>query len=274
MKNRFREQGNPRARLLRKQNDKQPMSNAIITSLLSLLRRTIPWLSLRGRRLPHDHADLTREGDRPSRLSPAPVFAGPDGNLSHASAPLTQASETLSDPCPPPDRTMLLWLSRCFLFVSLLLPGSNMASHCSGACYAATNTLITLHFFRRCYESGKPSSGMVKCFSRQLRSVALIRFIHASRSAAPPGRLKRFRHDHHSGKKKRSQVRPPFRADPEPEQPVRASPAEPSLFSPDTLLRQHPLPLSSPCTGRQYQETPSGVSPPLNMPATSTGCVP
>ncbi|MEJ1267136.1 hypothetical protein WDV93_05495 [Pantoea ananatis] len=41
---------------------------------------------------------------------------------------------------------------RCLLFVSLLLPGSNMISSCSGACYAATNTLITLHFFRRCYE--------------------------------------------------------------------------------------------------------------------------
>ena len=142
-----------------------------------------------------------------------------------------------------PGRPASLWLSRVFLLISLLLPGSGMVSPCSGACYAETNTLITLHFFRRCYESGKPSSGMVKCFSRQLRTVALIRFIHASRNAAPPGKLKRFHYAHHAGK---NSVRPPFRAD-SGEAPTPVSTSTSPLFQPDTLLRQRPAQPLPPC---------------------------
>lgn len=251
------------------------MSNAIITSLTSFLRRKRLQRLVRCRHLRHKHA---RADDHALCTVPASVLPGTDGNRLNATGPLTQPALSLNDASAVPtltsDRTMLLWLSRCFLFVSLLLPGSNMASPCSGACYAATNTLITLHFFRRCYESGKPSSGMVKCFSRQLRSVALIRFIHASRNAAPPGRLKRFHHGHHAGKTKRNSVRPPFRAAPEPEHSSPASTAEPSLFSPDTLLRQHKVQSLSPCNGPRDNPDPPVMIPPQNALTASAGCMP
>ncbi len=141
-----------------------------------------------------------------------------------------------------PGRPASLWLSRVFLLISLLLPGSGMVSPCSGACYAATNTLITLHFFRHCYESGKPSSGMVKCFSRQLRTVALIRFIHASRNAAPPGKLKRFHYAHHAGKSPsgRHSVQTAGSAN-------TGKYVNLPLFQPDTLLRQRPAQPLPPC---------------------------
>lgn len=251
------------------------MSNAIITSLTSFLRRKRQQLSLRCRHLRHHRAGAE---DHALCTVPASVVPGTDGNRLNATGPLTQPALSLNDASPlpvtTPDRTMLLWLSRCFLFVSLLLPGSNMVSPCSGACYAATNTLITLHFFRRCYESGKPSSGMVKCFSRQLRSVALIRFIHASRNAAPPGRLKRFHHGHHAGKTKRNSVRPPFRAAPEPEHSSPVSPVQSTLFSPDALLRQPAAQSSSPCTGPRDNPDPPVMIPPQNALAASAGCMP
>lgn len=251
------------------------MSNTIITSLTSLLRRKRQQRLLRDRRIGFNRA---RAQDHSSRAAHASILPGPDGHRADATGPLTAPARSAdgSSPLPitTPDRTMLLWLSRCLLFVSLLLPGSNMISSCSGACYAATNTLITLHFFRRCYESDKPSSGIVKCFSRQLRSVALIRFIHASRNAAPPGRLKRFHYGHQSDKTRRRNVRPPFRAAPESDSAIHVSPAEPSLFSPDALLRSPRAQSLPPCTTPRYNAAPALITPPQNPLAASPGCQP
>ncbi|WP_226374567.1 MULTISPECIES: hypothetical protein [Pantoea] len=212
------------------------MSNLFIASLMTFFRR----IKQQGRCASHNRiAACNRHADRQS------VRAHPeDASLSAGARRSSLVSVPGAEHSPQmPGRPASLWLSRVFLLISLLLPGSGMVSPCSGACYAATNTLITLHFFRRCYESGKPSSGMVKCFSRQLRTVALIRFIHASRNAAPPGKLKRFHYAHHAGKKS---VRPPFRAD-SGEAPTPVSTSTSPLFQPDTLLRQRPAQPLPPC---------------------------
>ncbi|MEJ1267137.1 hypothetical protein WDV93_05500 [Pantoea ananatis] len=122
--------------------------------------------------------------------------------------------------------------------------------------------------------SGKPSSGIVKCFSRQLRSVALIRFIHASRNAAPPGRLKRFHYGHQSDKTRKAQRAPAVPCGSRIRLSHPCQPGKASLFSPDALLRSPQAQSLPPCTTPHYNAAPPLITPPQNPLAASPGCQP